>query len=295
MADSAYDPYQNRNVEKPISNFGAFISLIKCVIGTGVLALPLAFRYSGTILGIVLLTLTAFLLIHGIQLIVRCMVECSRRMQIGYATYPEAMVYSFANGPKCFRYISKAAGYLADIVLCSSHYGICVVYLVFVSSNIKSVVDQTVDLEAVVDIRIYIAVIGLLSIPFFCIIYLKYLVPLNFVANLLLYIGFAMIFHYIFQDLPPFSDRSFVGDPLKLSIFFGIVLFSISSVGVMLAVESKMARPQKFIGWFGVLNLASFVVVISYITFGIFGYWHYGEEVQASLTLDLPTEPILIS
>jgi len=58
-----------------------------------------------------------------------------------------------------------------------------------------------------------------------------------------------------------------------------------------LAVESKMAKPQKFIGWFGVLDIAALVVVISYIIFGIFGYWRYGEGVAASLTLNLPDEP----
>ncbi|XP_016988952.1 glutamate transporter polyphemus-like [Drosophila rhopaloa] len=289
MTDSSYDPYQNRNVEKPISNFGAFISLIKCVIGTGILALPLAFKFSGTLLGIPLLILTAILLIHGIQLIVICMVECSRRMQIGYATYPDAMVYSFSQGPKCFRYFSKAAGYLADVVLCLSHYGICVVYLVFVSSNIKSVMDHYA-FEA--DIRYYIGIFGLLSLPFFCILHLKYLIPLNFLANILLYIAFGMIFHYIFQDLPSFTDRPFVGDPMKLPLFFGIVLFSVSSVGVMLAVESKMAKPQKFIGWFGILDLAALLVVVSYVLFGVFGYWHYGDEVAASLTLNLPDEPL---
>jgi len=52
------------------SNIGAFISVIKCVVGTGVLALPLAFQYAGTILGPLLLIATAFVLIHGIQMLV---------------------------------------------------------------------------------------------------------------------------------------------------------------------------------------------------------------------------------
>ncbi|XP_016988951.1 glutamate transporter polyphemus-like [Drosophila rhopaloa] len=290
MTDSTYDPYLYRSVDKPISNFGAFTSLITCVIGTGVLAIPLAFSFSGTLLGIFLLIVTAILLIHGIQLIVICMVECSRRMQIGYASYPDAMVYSFSQGPKCFRYFSRASGYLADVVLCFSHYGICVVYLVFVASNVKTVMD---DYESVADIRYYIAFTGLLSIPIFSIIHLKFLIPINLLANVLLYIGFAMIFYYLFENLPPFSnDQLFVGDSMKLPLFFGIILFSISSVGVMLAIESKMATPQNFIGWFGVLDLSAIVVVISYITFAIFGYWRYGGELKASITLNLPSEPL---
>lgn len=292
MTDSNYDPYANRNVDKPISNIGAFISVIKCVVGTGVLALPLAFQYAGTILGPLLLIATAFVLIHGIQMLIICMVECSRRVQVGYTNFPDSMAYSFSQGPKCFKYIAKAAGYLADITLCIAHYGICVVYLVFVSSNVMNVLERYIFMG---DLRCYIAIFGVLSIPAFCIIHLKYLVPINLVANILIYVGFAMIFYYIFQNLPPFTDRAFVGDPMKLPQFFGIVLFSISSVGVFLAVESKMAKPQKFIGWFGVLDIAALVVVISYIIFGIFGYWRYGEEVAASLTLNLPDEPLSVA
>ncbi|XP_070071696.1 glutamate transporter polyphemus-like isoform X2 [Drosophila takahashii] len=287
MTDSTYDPYANRIVDKPISNFGAFISVIKCVVGTGVLALPLAFSYAGTILGIILLIAIAFILIHGINII--CMVEASRREKVGYTNFPDSMAYCFSQGPKCFRYIAKAAGYVADIVLCIAHYGICVVYIVFVASNVRNALDRYFHIG---DIRYYIAIIGILSIPTFCIIHLKYLVPLNFIANLLIYVGFGMIFYYIFQNLPPFTDRSFVGDPLKLPQFFGIALFSISSVGVFLAIEAKMAKPQRFIGWFGVLVIASIVILISYITFGIFGYWRYGEEVKGSLTLNLPDEPV---
>ncbi|XP_016955298.1 glutamate transporter polyphemus-like [Drosophila biarmipes] len=292
MTDTAYDPYANRNVDKPISNFGAFVSVIKCVVGTGVLALPMAFKYAGTILGPLLLIATAFVLIHGIQMLIMCMVECSRRAQVGYTNFPDSMAYSFAQGPKCFRYIATAAGYVADITLCIAHYGICVVYLVFVSSNFSNVLERYIDIG---DLRYYIAIFGLLSVPFFCIIHLKYLVPLNIIANILIYIGFAMIFYYIFQDLQPFSDLSFFGDPMRLPQFFGIVLFSISSVGVFIAVESKMAHPQKFIGWFGVLDIAAIVVVISYIIFGIFGYWRYGDGIAASLTLNLPEEPLSLA
>jgi len=51
-------------------DFGAFISLLKSVVGTGVLSLPLAFYFAGIINGIILLILASIMLIHGIQMLV---------------------------------------------------------------------------------------------------------------------------------------------------------------------------------------------------------------------------------
>ncbi|XP_016941806.4 glutamate transporter polyphemus [Drosophila suzukii] len=292
MADKGgYNPYENRNVVKPISDFGAFISLLKSVVGTGVLSLPLAFYFAGIINGIVLLILASIMLIHGIQMLIICMVECSRRMQIGYATFPQAMEYSFGQGPKCFRYCSKAGGYFCDGFLAASQFGVCVVYIVFVSVNFKQLIDFY---WGVADIRIYVTVIGLLSIAPFLIRSLKYLIPFNIVATILIYSGFLMMMYYLFVGLPPISERNIVFGPIeKLPLFFGIALFSITSVGVMLAVESQMAKPQHYLGWFGVLDWAIVIVLISYIFFGIMGYWRYGDQIADSVSLNIPTNEVL--
>ncbi|XP_017020751.1 glutamate transporter polyphemus-like [Drosophila kikkawai] len=291
MADKGdYNPYENRNVESPLSNWGAFVSLLKCIVGTGVLALPLAFHYAGIVMAIFLLLLCTFLLIHGMQLLIYSMVECSRRLQIGYSTFPEAMIYSFAQGPGCFRYCAKAGGYLVDGVLAFSHYGVCVVYIVFVASSFKQICDFY---WVVWDVRIFIAVVGLLLIPIFLIRSLKWLVPFNLAAMVFIYSGFLVMFYYLFSGLPSLSERDIVfGKVENIGLFFGIALFAVSSVGVMIAIEAKMAKPETYLGWFGVLDLAIIVVLISYTLFGFFGYWRYGDKLQGSISLNLPTDEI---
>ncbi|KAH8239959.1 hypothetical protein KR032_009816 [Drosophila birchii] len=291
MADKGdYNPYENRNVDSPITKCGAFVSLLKCIVGTGVLALPLAFHYAGIIMGIFLLLLCTFMLIHGMQLLIYSMVECSRRMQIGYATFPEAMAFSFAQGPKCFKYCAKAGGYIVDGVLAFSHYGVCVVYGVFVASTFKQIIDFY---WMQLDVRIYVAIVGVLTIPIFLIRSLKWLVPFNLVATVLIYTGFLVMFYYLFTGLPSLSERDiFFGKIENMGLFFGIALFAVSSVGVMLAIEAKMAKPESYLGWFGILDIAIFVVLISYILFGFFGYWRFGADLQGSISLNLPTKEI---
>lgn len=53
-----------------LQKFRSIFSLLKCVIGTGILAMPLAFKFSGILGGIIITILCIVLLIYGIQLLV---------------------------------------------------------------------------------------------------------------------------------------------------------------------------------------------------------------------------------
>lgn len=58
----------------------------------------------------------------------------------------------------------------------------------------------------------------------------------------------------------------------------------------MLVVEAHMKHPESYLGFFGVLNLAVFFILISNMFFGLMGYWRFGEEVRASITLNIPRD-----
>ncbi|KAH8314649.1 hypothetical protein KR074_006494, partial [Drosophila pseudoananassae] len=269
-------------------NFGAFISLVKCVVGTGILALPHAFYISGMIFGIVMLIAITFMLIHGMQLLIMCMIESARRQQMGYSTFPETMKFALTQGPRCCQYLAQVGAIVCDVVLIFSHYGVCVVYLVFVSLNLQQILKFRF---GEVNVRYYVSIVGILVAPPFMITRLKWLVPFNLIASILEYVAFACMIYYIFQDLPPITDRAvFFGKVEHMDSFFGTILFSITSVGVMLAIEAKMKHPEQYIGWFGILDIAVVFIVISYIFFGVMGYWKYGDDIQTALSLNLPTE-----
>ncbi|KAH8305124.1 hypothetical protein KR059_009370, partial [Drosophila kikkawai] len=290
-----------------LRNLEAFINVLNCAFGTGCLAMPRAFLDAGWLTGLIMTIVLGVFMVYTMHVAIYSMVECSRRLQIGYSTFPEAMIYSFAQGPGCFRYCAKAGGYLVDGVLAFSHYGVCVVYIVFVASSFKQICDFY---WVVWDVRIFIAVVGLLLIPIFLIRSLKWLVPFNLAAMVFIYSGFLVMFYYLFSGLPSLSERDIVfGKVENIGLFFGIALFAVSSVGVvsppdeffksvltphsqMIAIEAKMAKPETYLGWFGVLDLAIIVVLISYTLFGFFGYWRYGDELQGSISLNLPTDEI---
>lgn len=56
----------------------------------------------------------------------------------------------------------------------------------------------------------------------------------------------------------------------------------------MLPLKNAMREPKKFGKSFGVLNIGITIVTALFISFGFLGYWKWGNDVQGSLTLNLP-------
>lgn len=63
---------------------------------------------------------------------------------------------------------------------------------------------------------------------------LKLLAPFSTLANLITFVGLTMILiKYMFQDLPPISDREMFGELRNFSLYFGTTLFALEAVGVV--------------------------------------------------------------
>lgn len=60
-----------------------------------------------------------------------------------------------------------------------------------------------------------------------------------------------------------------------------------------MSLENNMKTPTHFIGCPGVLNTGMFCVVLLYSTVGFFGYWRYGEQTKASITLNPKQDEVL--
>ena len=50
-----------------------------------------------------------------------------------------------------------------------------------------------------------------------------------------------------------------------------------------------MRRPKDMLGGNGVLNTSMTLVVALYVAMGFYGYLKYGEDIEASISLNLPT------
>ncbi|XP_017059494.1 proton-coupled amino acid transporter-like protein CG1139 [Drosophila ficusphila] len=285
-----YDPHQHRNVKNPTTNWQTFAHFLKASVGTGVLAMPSAFANAGYVNGTVLTFIIGSLALYCLHILISCMYTLCNRQQVPYISFSEAMNLGLKQGPPWLRCLAPIAIPLVDGFLAFYHFGICCVYVVFIAESIKQLVDEYI---VVWDVRIHMCIIIVPLLLIYSIRNLKLLAPFSSAANLLLFVGFGIILYYIFEDLPPLSEREPFVAVSKLPTFFGTVLFALEAVGVILAIEENMATPRDFVKPCGIMNGGMSIVLGLYILLGFFGYWKYGDEALGSITLNIPQSDIL--
>nr|XP_019939726.1 PREDICTED: proton-coupled amino acid transporter 1-like [Paralichthys olivaceus] len=272
------------------------IHLLKGNIGTGLLGLPLAVKNAGLVVSS-----------QKVFVVVVVFVNCSNTMGICFSfrvnrpslTYGEAVQYGMENVSWLRRH-SQWGKRTVNLFLIITQLGFCCVYFVFLSDNVKQVVEaanattfncymnytnQTQVLVPSFDSRLYM----LCFLPAFVLLVftpnLKFLAPLSLVANLVMTASLVLIYFYSITNITDPTNLPKVGRAKDYPLFFGTAIFAFEGIGVVLPLENKMQRPQSFTV---VLYLGMGIVTFLYISLGTIGYLCFGEHIVGSITLNLP-------
>ena len=286
-----YNPFEHRKLNHPTSDMDTLIHLLKGSLGSGILAMPLAFSNAGLAFGLVATFLIGAICTYCVHILVKSAhTLCIRRRvpSLGFAEVAEA---AFLSGPQYLHQWSLFAKSMINLFLVIDLLGCCCVYIVFVSKNVKQVVEVYIHDD--IDLRIYMAALLPFLILMNLIRNLKYLAPLSMVANILVAAGMSITFYYIFQDLPSPYSRDMIVDATKWPMFFGTAIFALEGIGVVMSLENNMKTPTHFIGCPGILNTGMSVVVFLYASVGFFGYLKYGPDTKGSISLNLENTEIL--
>ncbi|CAB3258821.1 unnamed protein product [Arctia plantaginis] len=279
-----YDPHLYRKVHSPTSNMETFVHLLKSSLGTGILAMPQAFSRSGILTGCIGTILIGSILTHSLQVLVRSEYAACKRLRVPQLTYNESVKYLVSVGPPLLRYFAYPMSIIVDIFLVTYQLGACCVYIVFMADNLKQIFDPLY----LMSVQTYVLIILLPLISFNLIPSLKILAPLTAFANIITLISIAIIAYYLLASRKVTETMSLFGTLPLYPLYFGTVLFSLVSVGVVVTAESKMKNPKSFGKTFGVFNLSMAFVVILYTFIGAIGYNYCGSTCADSITLALP-------
>jgi len=282
--DSSLD--EEREDEHAISNCDTIIHLLKGNIGTGILAMPNALMNSGLWFGTVGLVVLSVFCVSCMHLLVNSAQRLCHKSGKPFLSYTEVAGEAFANSnSRHLRKLKTVARKVISVFLCITQLGFCCVYFVFVSENLKKVFDQHFrEMDQKVYMTITLApMLGLCSIR-----NLKHLAPISMLANMLQMAGLGLTFFYVLKDLPPTWDRKPFATWGQLPLYFGTAIYAFEGIGVVLPLENQMREPRALRGWTGVLNTSMVIVTCLYIAIGFFGYLKYGDDVQGSITLNLP-------
>uniref|UniRef100_A0A1I7TG85 Aa_trans domain-containing protein n=1 Tax=Caenorhabditis tropicalis TaxID=1561998 RepID=A0A1I7TG85_9PELO len=267
----------------------ALIHMIKVMMGTGMLSLPLAFKHSGLWLGLILLCCICLICIY-----------CTRQLIFGqhYITfikreqrmdYANVMRSAVELGPAWIRGHGYLFKQMVNLNMFVAQFGFCCVYFVFMADNLKQFFDQTSNIH--ISQAGWIALL-LIPISALCTIReLKALAPLAAIANFVYLIAVVIVLQDLFSEWQPWDQLPAFGSIESLPLFFGTVMFAFEGVAVVLPIENQMNEPIHFITPNGVLNTSCILVLLVYMTVGFFGFLRYGNDIRDTLTLNLPQTP----
>lgn len=284
-----YDPHVHRVLEHPTTNGETLIHMLKGSLGTGILAMPNAFYNSGLLIGTVGTLLIGVLCTYCLHVLVRSQYLLCKRLRVPILSYPDSMKYALQDGPACLKFGVPLSALIVDGFLIVYQLGICCVYIMFIGTSVKQVLEIYYgEIE-----KWYYTIMLVPLVAINLIRNLKLLAPFSQLANIITFAGLGIVLWYVFTDLPPISSRPLIGEPRKFTLFVGTTLFALEAVGVVLALENNMKTPGSFGGTTGVLNVGMTAITLMYVAMGFFGYIKYGEDSKGSVTLNLPEKDYL--
>lgn len=289
----AFDPFTERKVENPTTDCDTLTHLLKASLGTGILAMPVAFKNAGLLVGIIATIFVAFICTHCAYILVKCahvLYYKTRRTEMDFADIAEV---AFSTGPRWATKLAKPSRYIIQISLFATYFGTCSVYAVIVAANFEKVIKFYS--ESASEDSIIREITACLLIPLILLSWvpnLKYLAPVSMVANLFMAAGLGATFYYLVWDLPPINTLPLAAPIADFPHFFSITIFAMEAIGVVMPLENNMKTPQHFVGICGVLNKGMSGVTLIYILLGFLGYIKYQDKTLDSITLNLPTEEI---
>uniref|UniRef100_I3M8Q7 Solute carrier family 36 member 2 n=1 Tax=Ictidomys tridecemlineatus TaxID=43179 RepID=I3M8Q7_ICTTR len=251
---------------KGITGFQTLVHVLKGNMGTGILGLPLAVKNAGILMGPLSLLVMGFIACHCMHILVRC----ARRF--------------------CHRHI-------VSFFLIITQLGFCCVYIVFLAENLKQVVEavnsttnncynnETVIPMPTMDSRLYMLSFLPVLVLLVFIRNLQILTIFSMLANISMLASLIIIAQYIAQGIPDPSRLPLVASWKTYPLFFGTAIFSFESIGVVLPLENKMKDASRFPA---ILSLGLSIVTALYTSIGTLGYLRFGDDIKASITLNLP-------
>jgi len=278
--------------EHTISNLETVIHLLKGNIGIGVLTMPIAISNAGLLGGVLGMVFVAVITIHCMHTLVRAAQKMVAKRNAVFLDYADTAEAAFLDAGGAWATKAVFMRRLVNIFLCMSQIGSNAVYILFVAQNIMPIVETHLSLGW--NYRLYILVLLIPVILICSIRNLRYLSPCSVLANILEFVGLAVVFYYIFRSpLPNSHSVPWFTPARNFPIFFGTAIFAFEGISVVLPIENQMTKPQDMLGWNGVLNFSMVTIAGLYIGMGFFGYLKYGGETAATITLNMDLDDIL--
>lgn len=269
------------------SDLSAFFNVLKSSLGSGILAMPYAFKNAGLMFGLFGTIIVGFICSHCTYILVKSSQELCFQLNRNHLNYPETSQATFEYALKGrLQKFTSFARKLTNVCILLPNYGVGIIYVLLAAATLKQVFENHTDYELSIRWYILFTVLPLLFVG--TIRRMKYMAPFSAIANMFILIGVVLVLYFTTQELPPIESRPLMAEYERIPLFFCTVLFSMEGIGVILPIENSMKNPKHFLGYTGIFATAMYFVISISVVVGFVGYVKFGDDVQGSITLNLP-------
>lgn len=282
---------------KNISSLACLMHILKGNIGTGLLALPLATKHAGIVVGPLLLLIVAILAVHSMHMLSINSQILSKQHNVGPLDYAGVVEYSVRyGGVRWLQRFHRPVHHTVNVFIFITQLGFCCVYFVFMAENLVQIL-EFYESSWIPSVRIMTLILFLPVVSLSMIDNLKTLAPLSILANISMVFAVIIIYYFCIiysanssssptpSELPKFASLA------EFPTAFGSAVFSYEGIAVVLPLQNSMINISAFKS---ALNTGMAIVSIMYLSMAILGYLAFGDNICGSITLNLPEEGIYV-
>ncbi|CAM8920659.1 unnamed protein product [Rhodiola kirilowii] len=262
----------NPNTPHLSSNLKTFANVFIAIVGAGVLGLPYAFKITGWVTSILIIVPVAALTYHCMMLLV------STRRKLEQEKAEKITSFGDLGFAVCGLF-GRAA---VDFMIVFSQAGFCVGYLIFIGNSLANLYynlmlenPKTVFIWACFPFQLALNSISTLT----------HLAPLSIFADVVDLAAMGMV---MVEDVSVFLQTKSPVHPYgDLSTFLygvGVAVYAFEGIGMVLPLESEMKKKQSF---GTILALSMSFITLMYASFGLLGYFAFGENTKDIITANL--------
>ncbi|KAH6645395.1 vacuolar amino acid transporter 3 [Truncatella angustata] len=250
-----------------------FFTLLKAFIGTGIMFLPKAFRNGGLVFSSVTMVLVSSVTMIAFHLLL----QCKQRHSGGYGEIGQAIA-------------GRGARNLIMGSITFSQVGFVCAGIVFVAENMQAFAEAVTQgngspVSAVTIILCQLAVL----IPLSWIRNISKLGPAALLADVFIMIGVGYIYYYDIGTLASEGVHKTVVmfNPDHYTMMIGSAIFTFEGIGLILPIQSSMAKPEKFEPLLGLIML---IITIIFTSVGALCYATFGEDTYIEIINNYPRD-----
>lgn len=260
--------------ERGASTVSSSISLVKTIIGAGLLSMPLAYSTDGIIFGTFIILLAAAT--SGYGLFLQCYV--SRYVPPQHATFFNLCSITYPHLSVVF-----------DLAIAVQCFGCAISYLVLIRDLMPTIIPYVPYIEESHYKTFWLIVSTLLTVP---LSFLKNLDSLKYTSILALvaifYMALLVVSHYFVGDIERKGEITlFPTSATGVFSTFSIIVFAFTGHQNMFSIINE-ARDKSLTSLTKLVNFAILVSSLLFIVVGLSGYLTFGQDVDGNVILLYP-------